>query len=138
MLHDVLWQDYGTTLGFVFELAWDAEGHLIAERPADLRTILVTLFQVQELHLRNSLNDTVLTQPEEIGWGLSEVAWADLENDANRLAPYANRPSAFNHLVFRWEGERSGENPRRIDVIFSSIEIQPFSGQGSKLPFINE
>lgn len=66
-------------------------GRLLPERP----TVVVHLRGVSSMRVDGGLTDTMLREPDEMGWGLSEVAGVEVE-------------SCGDDLRFRvcWESER--------------------------------
>lgn len=110
------WKDYGTTLEVVFDYIWTDDQRLRSdlERPFH---VTLKFRCVQELHLNNALNQYMCARPEEIGWGINEVAMVKVKAEEEALEPYRLLPIPFHHVVFLWEGER------RIDIIFSELEV---------------
>ena len=107
---------YGTTFEVVINYVWDANGSL---RP-DLdepRQIIVRFLLVQELRINNALTREMLVAPENINWGLNEVAQVTLVKEPDQIC---SDPS-FMHLAFLWEGNR------RIDVVFAELEVRNIS-----------
>jgi hypothetical protein len=108
-------KDYGATLEVVFNYIWTESVEL---RPnLDERYEIVLRFRlVQELHINNALNSSMLRDPESINWGLNEVALVKVVDD-NELQRDEPSPVPLTHLAFFWEGDR------RIDVIFHKLEF---------------
>ena len=104
--------EYGTTFEVAINYIWDVTGEL---RPnIDVPEIIVLrLRSVQELHINNALTQEMLRHPEDINWGLNEIAGIKLVSDTVE----ADSEHSFIHLAFVWEGDR------RIDVIFSQFEV---------------
>jgi len=129
ILEDVRWRREGTVLDLVFNYVW--EGYAAVDPPAARRrdygrirqdldrpvTKTLRFHLVQEFRVFNALNDLHCANPEEIGWGLSEVAAVRAEESESVLSPYAGLATPMHHVACRWEGER------RIDVVFSSLEV---------------
>ncbi len=131
VLHDLRWKHQGTSLEFVFDYIWsdsngfylDSTGKPAIKEPrmrTDLNTPLlktVRFYLVQEFRLRNCMNESQEKEPELIDWGFSEISFVSLEDDNMFLASYRNHPIEFHHVVCRWE------NDRRIDLVFSRLEV---------------
>ena len=116
VLVEVRWQNYGTVLDLLFDYIWADDGTV---RPDYLPPVLKTLrfHVVQEFHLANGLTVHTSLRPGALNWGLSEVAAVRLLDDETLLDPYGHLPVSLHHVRCVWEGER------RIDLIFSSLEV---------------
>jgi hypothetical protein len=66
------------------------------------------------------MNASMLAEPERMDWGISEVASIRLEEDSLFLSKYRHLAIPFHHLTCWWE------NDRRIDIVFSELEIMDF------------
>ncbi|MEI2809997.1 MAG: hypothetical protein V9F00_07300 [Nocardioides sp.] len=88
--------NHGYSVRIVFSVIVDPEGRVLDE-PLDVG---VDLAGVQRLTLKGGLTARMLEHPEEIGWGLSEVALVRVTS--------ANGDVRFEAL---WEGNR------RIEVV---------------------
>ena len=116
ILQEVAWEDQGTTLELTFDYVERQDGEVLLDLQRD--SITMRLFLVQEFHVRNALNDAILREPYRINWGLSEVALVELKEDEKFLAYYENPVVPLHHLAILWETER------RIDIVFSGIEME--------------
>jgi hypothetical protein len=116
IVEDVLWQHYGTIIDIVIQYIWLDDGTV---RPAYLPRVSKTLrfHVVQELRLVNGLNVHTSLRPDAINWGLSEVAAVRLLDDEGLLNKYRHLPISAHHIALLWEGTR------RIDIVFSTLEI---------------
>ncbi len=115
ILEDLCWRHYGTVLELVFDYIWTDEGDVRPEYAGkNIKTMV--LRNVQELHMWNALNEHMTLHPDDLNWGLSEVAAVRLIEDDTLLANYAKLSVPFHHLGLRWEGDR------RVDVIFGTME----------------
>ena len=104
--------DYGTTFEVALNYIWDATGQLRSNIDEPQRIVLrFRLFQ--ELKINNSLNEQMLRHPEDINWGLNEIACIKLVGDKVE----AGAEHSFIQLAFVWEGNR------RIDVVFLEFEV---------------
>ena len=116
LLVDVRWRHFGTVIELIFDYSWTPDGSVRAEyAPSDLRALV--LRNVQELHVCNSLSEHMSLHPEELNWGLSEVASVRVLDEDRFLAKYQSLPVPFHHLRCSWEGDRT------LDVVFSTLEI---------------
>lgn len=116
VVEDVKWLDFGTTVEVQLDYTWTDAGQI---RP-DLEhpEIIVMKFRlVQEFRLSNALNDVMCAEPEQIGWGISEVDVVRLFNEDFFLRQYQFLPAPFHHVAFMFGGDR------RIDIIFSELEV---------------
>jgi hypothetical protein len=114
VIENINWKDYGTTVEVIFDYIWTDDGR-VRPKPDRPENITLTFRLVQEFHMHNYLNATMCAQPGELGWGLNEVAVATVGDDVHDQ--YRFLPVPFNHVAFLWEDER------RIDIIFSELEI---------------
>ena len=112
IIEEFLLTDYGTTFEVAINYIWDATGEL---RPNidESQRIVLRFRLVQELHINNSLTEQMLRHPENINWGLNEIA--RIKHVGNKVE--AGSEHSFIHLVFVWEGDR------RIDVVFVEFEV---------------
>ncbi|MFI0417419.1 hypothetical protein [Spongiactinospora sp. 9N601] len=121
IITDVGWAHYGTSIEVSFDYIWD--GTRIRD---DLGTrphiVVVRAVLVQEMHLGNALNVSMLEHPEKLNWGLSEVAQVVLVEDSDMARPYSH-PSGLqcHHLAIRWEAKR------RIDMVAFGFELDDLS-----------
>ena len=116
IIEELSLKDYGTTLEVVFNYIWTESGQPRAN--LDEPTNIGLRFRlVQELHINNALNSSMLHDPGSINWGLNEVALVEVVNDSTALQTYEPSLAPLNHLAFLWEADR------RIDVVFSELEV---------------
>jgi hypothetical protein len=90
-------KDYGTTLEVVFNYIWTDDQRLRSdlERPFN---VALKFRCVQELHMNNALNKYMCAHPEEIGWGINEVAVVKAKAEEEAPEPYRllfRFPSAY-------------------------------------------
>lgn len=114
VIEQINWTDFGTTVEVVFDYIWTDDGRI---RP-DLEhpeNVTLKFRLVQEFRMHNALNAAMCAHPEEMGWGLNEIAVARVNDDV--YDQYRFLPVPFNHVAFLWEDER------RIDIIFSELEV---------------
>jgi hypothetical protein len=108
-------EDYGTTVEIVFDYIWNERGEL-REDLDQVRRLIVRFRRVQRFHLENALNPHMSEFPEELNWGLNEIAAMRLV-EGDDLATYREFPVPFHRLEIVWEGRR------HIDLIFSELEV---------------
>ena len=110
LLHDVRWRRFGSEVDLVFNYIWGDDGEcreLVLEQP---RLVTVRCSGVFEIVLSNGLNQSMIEQPDQLTWGLTEVAIVRLESrrlydrDAVRVA-------------VAWEWGRS------LTIIASGVQI---------------
>lgn len=116
ILEDVRWRDYGITLDLVFNYIWD-NGDRVRDNLDQPLLKTVTFHGVREFHVRNELNEAMLLSPERINWGIGEIAVMRIADDPHFLARYGGLPVPTHHVVCQWESER------RVDVVFTSMEV---------------
>lgn len=114
IIEEFLLTDYGTTFEVAINYIWDATGKLRSNID-EPQTIVLRFKLIQELHINNALTGQMLRHPEDINWGLNEIARIKLVSDTVE----AGSEYSFIHLVFVWEGDR------RMEVIFSEFEVFP-------------
>ena len=112
IIEKFLLTDYGTTFEVAINYIWDAVGK-VRSKIDESQVILLRFRSVQELHINNALTQQMLRHPQEIDWGLNEIARLVLVSDTVD----AGAEHLSLHLAFIWEGDR------RIDVIFSELEV---------------
>ena len=112
IIQEFLLTDYGTTFEVAINYIWDATGE-IGLNIDESQTIVLRFKLVRELRINNALTEQMLTHPDDINWGLNEIARIKLVSDAVE----AGSEHSFIHLAFVWEGNR------RIEVIFSEFEV---------------
>lgn len=108
-------EDYGTTVKIVFNYIWNERGE-VREDLDQVRRLIVRFRRVQRFHLENALNPHMSEFPEELNWGLNEIA-AMRPVEGDDLAAYRDFPVPFHRMEIVWD---SG---RRIDLIFSEVEV---------------
>ncbi len=115
IIEDMRWRDYATTLDVMFNYIWDGQEGISLD-PKQPELVVVRFKLVQEFRLNNALNSYMCAHPEELNWGLNEVAMVKIsDDDAPQSYPFL--PISFNHVILLWEGER------KIDILFSEMEI---------------
>jgi hypothetical protein len=85
ILDDVVWLQYGTIIQLVFDYIWEPDGSIRTEysKPCIKR---LTLQNVQEWRVLNGLGEYMVLHPEELDWGLSEVAIVRLVDNSAMVA----------------------------------------------------
>lgn len=121
VITNVKWEHQGTNIAFYFNYSWTDDGRI---RPnLNIDQIVVLRFNiVQQFYVKNALNSSMVSNPEYMNWGLSEVAAVRLANEEKFLAPYKELPVSFHHVIFVWEHVQP--EPRHIDIVFSTLEIE--------------
>ena len=115
---NINWLHYGTTIELVFDYVWDDDGKIRTDLEQEDR-ITLRFRLVQEFHLKNALNSSMVLEPQEMNWGINEIARIKLVENENMLRPYASLPKEFHHIAILWE---RGDQ-RRIDIVFSEFDI---------------
>ncbi|RBQ21869.1 hypothetical protein DP939_04120 [Spongiactinospora rosea] len=119
VITDVGWAHHGTSIEVPFDYIWNGDGTRIRDdlgsRP---HIVVVRAVLVQEMHLANALNPSMLQEPERMNWGLSEVAQVVLVEDSELARPYSHpRGLPCHHLAIEWEADR------RIDIVAFGFEL---------------
>ena len=130
VLEDVLWRNNGTEIDLLFDYIWPDTNALYFDNGVrkirdtevrnDLDTPLIKTIRfkmVQEFSIHNWLNDAIIDQPNEIGWGFNEIALIEVKDDNLFLAKYPKQSVDFHHICVFWEGDR------RIDIVCNHIEV---------------
>jgi hypothetical protein len=123
VLREVRLLYYQTTLELVFNNIWTPERTVRSNLEEEERVTL-RFHLVQEVRVRNELNASQLSDPELMNWGLNEISQVQIQDDPRFLAHYSGLPIGFHHAAVLWEGSRK-ESTRRIDIVFSQVEIVP-------------
>src|SRR5829696_2809705 len=105
ILHSVEWQHFGTVIDLVIEY-WGSESFTIRPPGVPSKRVTLRLHVVQELHLLNALNDAMSLRPDQLNWGLSEMALIQLVEDSPELRRYASLPVSLHHLQCVWDSGR--------------------------------
>ncbi len=122
LLLDIRWLRYGFTLELVFDYIWQAPGILRPNLDAEER-VLVTLQAVQEMHIVNDWADENLERPEDIPWGVSEIAIMYVEHNSPLIAKYQTPLPQYHHLILAWESDR------RIEIVCGEIHIRRMANE---------
>jgi hypothetical protein len=121
LLQDVRWRLYGTVIELEFDYVWSDNGAIRSEYEQPNLKVLA-LHNVQEFHLWNGLTEHMSLHPEDLNWGLSEVASVRVVDDPVVLGKYQHVAVPLHHLRCAWEGER------RIDIVFATLEVHSARG----------
>ena len=117
LLLDLKWRHFGTVIELIFDYIWAADGSVLPEyAPRDLRTLV--FHNVQELYVSNALKDHMTLHPDQLNWGISEVASVKLLEQADVLSKYQTLALPFHHLRCAWESNRL------VDVVFSTLQVE--------------
>lgn len=109
-------RDYQTTLELSINNIWETSETIRANLD-DVDLVVVTFKLVQELHITNNLNDSVVLEPGNMNWGMNQIALVKMEDERSFLDRYKDLPVRFHHAAILWESDR------RIDVVFAHLEI---------------
>lgn len=110
LLHDISLIRFGYGLELAFNYVWDQSGLQVrADILGDPLIVRLRLLGVERVAFKGALTKGMLSEPEAIGWGLSEVA---------RVEEFGASSSKFGLSVL-WEGLR------RLDVEFADFELLP-------------
>lgn len=115
LLREVRLVRFGTELELEFEYIWDdhrADGVLLAE---PFPRVVIRLEVVDSVDMRLELPPGLLEDPNEVNWGLSEVAMVRVEK-----LPHEDRR---HRLEVRWETDR------RITATFRRMRIHDVGGE---------
>jgi hypothetical protein len=112
----MIWKDYGTVIEFPFNYIWSSDGSIRANLEQE-QIVTVHFNIVQEVHIKNAFNISMVLFPEKINWGSCEVAILEIEDRKDMLYHYNSYPVDFHHAAIKWE------NDRRIDIVFSDMRI---------------
>jgi hypothetical protein len=100
LLEDVRWRRYGSEIHLVFNSVWDESGELRARILEEPRHVEIRGLGVHELELVNNLSRGMVENPEQLNWGLAEVAVVRLED-----ARVGDQDAV--QAVVQWDSERS-------------------------------
>jgi len=116
ILEDIRCRHYATVVDLVFDYVWSSDGSLRSEFEQPDRRVL-TFHNVQEFRLFNALTEHMVLHPEELNWGMNEVALVRVVSESTVIGKYEQLPIPIHHVRCQWEGDR------RIDIIFGSLEV---------------
>lgn len=111
IIEELALKHYATTLEVVINYIWDDDGG-IRSNLDESRRILLRFQLVEALNIKNGLTLAMLKHPEDMNWGMNEIALVELTMDAET----ERSEVGYKHLTFFWEGDR------RMDVIFVNFE----------------
>lgn len=120
IIADFDWARFGTEVELTLRYIYDDDGHIYKSMD-DWRTLVLRFLLVQELRISNGLTQTMCNRPEQLNWGFSEIALMKLVENSELAEPFRELSMPFHHMSILWETER------RIDIVFSEIEIIPKS-----------
>jgi hypothetical protein len=107
LLVDMCLVHYGFGVQLVFNYIWGEDGRVREDVEANPVLVTFRLLGVRSLSLKGGLTDAMVSEPELINWGLSEVAMV-------RSALTADGELS---MSVQWEGDR------RIDIEFVAFDV---------------
>lgn len=116
LLTDVRWDRFGTAIHLDFAYIW-ADGPQRDQLLPEPRTVTLTLDGVQEFSVKNRLSSAVLSHPERLDWGLTEISQVRMGHPAGRGGSGAGSDGTADHLIIEWE------SARRIDAVFAQMRV---------------
>jgi hypothetical protein len=107
---------FGTSLDLELGYVWDdkTDSDVVASTP---RPVLVRLWGMQETTIVTDLPASVLDDPAQANWGLTEIAMMHVLPQSDLLAKHHDSGRPLYHLAVEWETHR------RIDSIFAQLEV---------------
>jgi hypothetical protein len=110
LLHDVRWIQFGFAIEILFNNVFDESGVVREDALGRPHLTAIRLSGVQTFSVSNNLSTAMLDEPDQIDWGLSEVARVQAEEFQlpDRLGV---------RLEILWDG------PRRVEAVAAAIEI---------------
>ena len=108
LLVEVRLTEHLYTAELVFDHMWESYGRVRPDLGEGQELVTVRLVGVEELRFVGALNDVQRDRPDEIDWGMSEVA----------LVRAVERDGLLG-IEVRWESER------RIEAAFVSADVRP-------------
>lgn len=106
VLHEIRSTDAFFTLDLIFDYIWNDEGRVRDGLGDDLSLVKVTASVIKELTFEDGFSEAMRRWPEQVNWGIAEVAEVSISSDGLNL-----------RLIVSWE------NDRRIEIVCGSIEV---------------
>ncbi len=116
IIEEMRLNDYGTTLELLLNYIW-ANGRTLRSKLDEPELITLRFSLVQEIHIINALTPAMVAGPEQLNWGINEVALVEINADG-LATQYNALPKPFYRCTFKWEGMQ-----RRIDLVFWQLEL---------------
>lgn len=113
ILLDLIWQHQGTKIGLKFNYVWDRHGLIRSDLERD-EIVIVWCEMVQSFSVYNDLSAPLIEHPDQIDWGLSEIASLRVNGREATLV----EGHRLIDIALRWNDER------RIDVTAVSFSIE--------------
>ena len=114
IIKEILWGEPAMRLTVRLDYIWTDDGYICFTKGPEPRPITLTFELTTMLMLNNALTQYMVEHPEELGWGISEIALFEIVDmgvgDANTVPGYMTGR-------FLWEGKR------RIDVAFKALDV---------------
>lgn len=117
LLQDLRLIAFGSAIELSFKYIWTADGRVHRDLDAFDEVVYLRLHLVHEMALHGALTEAQLLHPDQINWGLQEVAVVRLASADAEGGRFAHIPFPVHHLEVLWEGER------RLDFYFSYLEV---------------
>lgn len=116
IIEKFLWKHFGTTIELTIRYIYDQDGY-IAKSMDDWRVLVLNFHLVQDLRISNALTEPMCNALERLNWGFNEIALMKLEDNPELLTPFKEFITPFHHIAILWE------NARRVDIVFSKLEM---------------
>lgn len=111
--------NFGLTTYARVNYIWDQDGHLRKDLDQREEIVVLKFYLVQELVFFADLGPQMILSPEQINWGINEIAMITLVDDSDLEKKYSSLGRPFFHFRFWWEDER------RIEIVAAEFEIVP-------------
>jgi hypothetical protein len=116
LLHELRLIAHGRDAELVFHYIWDDSDRSDSGVLEEPRVVTMTLTLVETLVFNGALNHAMIAAPENINWGLSEVALVKLASTSD-LPTAGGEHAVFHRLVIAWESDR------RIEITFRGFDL---------------
>ena len=116
VLLEVNWLHHGFRIELIFDYIWQRPGLL--HDNLDTPVLVGVVFEeVHRFYVQNDWTETILAEPEAMGWGVSEASRVHVEDDPDYLNRHAGKHDGLRHVAVLWEDER------RIDIVCAGLQV---------------
>ena len=114
LLGDVRWRRYGYSVELIFNYVWDRGGRIRPDVEGTPWLVTISCEGVERLTVKGGLSDAMKREPNQIGWGLSEVAVV-------RAEPCSVLDGIGVAVTASWESDRE----LRVEAVSATIDLPP-------------
>lgn len=114
VLEKIAFKNYGVAIELEFYNIWNGKGQMKFKKT---NRLILKFNLIQEFKFKGALNRFMVAEPEQINWGINEIAAIRITDNPEILKPYSGFSIPFHHAEIVWEQDR------RIDIVFGDLDI---------------